>query len=219
MTYARPLIAATNGQQPHVSAQYDAASSMSFARLAASLPPRMAITAGSPPSLINRLTNLALGHNATGTPSAAPPSRTEIIKAGNSDACKAKSSRAWRVGHRNPHRPGGFPPAGRAPSCGGPYHPSLPGRRDLIPHSKEAELSPTPLCCFTVSGRAPFQGAGNLIWLSEGFGAATPSRLRKPVSPPIHNPSAFEIHGYDLGHVVVSYPSGKPVRPRLVQHQ
>lgn len=150
MTYARLFIAPTNGQQPHVSAQYVAASSISLSRLAASFPPRIATTFGSPPSFINRLTNFALGHNATATPSAAPPSRPEVIKAGNSDACKAGGSYARRVTYHS-NRPGGFPPAEAvAPSCGGA---DLPRVRDGAPihRNRKAGLA-RPLCCTNPEG-------------------------------------------------------------------
>ena len=71
-------------------------------------------------------------------------------------------------------------------------------------NAKAAPLQDRPLCCFQVFGRAPLKGAGNLWRLPEGFGAATPSRLRKPVSPPVDHLPCREIHGDDLGHVVVS---------------
>jgi hypothetical protein len=87
----------------------------------------------------------------------------------------------------------------------------------VVPQQEKAGLEPDPsLCCFTVSGRASLQGAGNLWRLPEGFGAATPSRFRKPVGSPVDHLPCREIHGDDLGHVCLSYPSGKPVRPRLV---
>jgi hypothetical protein len=83
---------------------------------------------------------------------------------------------------------------------------------------KAAPLQDRSLCCLQVFGRAPFKGAGNLVRLPEGFGAATPSRLRKPVASPVDHLPCREIHGDDLGHVVVS-KSARPVRPVSVIHQ
>ena len=86
-----------------------------------------------------------------------------------------------------------------------------------FPHNgRNRPLSGAALCCLTVSGRAPFKGAGNLWRLPEGFGAATPCRFLKPVGSPVNHLTRPKVHGDDLGHVCLSYPSGKPVRPRLV---
>lgn len=84
---------------------------------------------------------------------------------------------------------------------------------------KAAPLQDRSLCCLQVFGRAPFKGAGNLVRLPEGFGAATPSRLRKPVASPVDHLPCREIHGDDLGHVVVSYPVAAPVERHPVQQQ
>lgn len=75
-----------------------------------------------------------------------------------------------------------------------------------VVHKREkAGLEPDPsLCCLTVSGRASLQGAGNLWRLPEGFGAATPSRFRKPVGSPVHNLTRRKVHGYELAHVRLS---------------
>ena len=88
---------------------------------------------------------------------------------------------------------------------------------NIIPQTENGPLSgAAPFCCLQISGRASLQGAGNLWRLPEGFGAATPSRFRKPVGSPVNHLPCREIHGDDLGHVVVLKSVPVPVRPRLV---
>ena len=85
----------------------------------------------------------------------------------------------------------------------------------IIPQKEKTALGGPSFCC-TVSGGAASQAVRNLVRLPEGLGFTSPGRLRKPVCSPVNNPPVGKTDGYDLGHVVVSYPSGKPVRPLLV---
>lgn len=77
--------------------------------------------------------------------------------------------------------------------------------RDLS-QSRNGPLSGAALCC-TIPGGASPERVRNLIRLPEGFGFTAPSRLHKPVSPPIHHLPCREIHGDDLGHVCLSNPA------------
>jgi hypothetical protein len=89
-------------------------------------------------------------------------------------------------------------------------------RRVIINHERQkAGSSPAPFCCSIPGGASP-ERVRNLARLLEGFGFTAPSRLRKPVSPPIHHLPCREIHGDDLGHVVFLKSVPVPVRPRLV---
>lgn len=82
-------------------------------------------------------------------------------------------------------------PAG-SPLTGPPGYP--------IPHAGKGRLAPPSFCLPLVSGRSPSQAVGNLVRLSEGFGAATPCRLREPVKATVNHLPATEINGDDLGH-------------------
>jgi hypothetical protein len=73
---------------------------------------------------------------------------------------------------------------------------------NIISHGKKAGSSPAPFCC-TVFGGAPSQRVCNPVRLQEGLGFASPSRLRKPVCPPVDHLTRPKVHGDDLGHVVV----------------
>ena len=86
----------------------------------------------------------------------------------------------------------------------------------LVHKREKAGLEPDPSLCCSVSGGASPERVRNLARLPEGFGLASPSRLRKPVSPPVDHLPCREIHGDDLGHVVVLKSVPVPVRPRLV---
>lgn len=139
------------------------------------------------------------------------PRRHRSITHVNGEARK-RFSRNGRV--INSNRPGIAPHAiAVAPSVAS-YH--FDGRRVPIPQSRKAGLTGPSLCCLQISGRDPFKGSGNLVRLSEGFGAATPSRLRKPVCPPARHLTRRKVHGDDLAQAVAPIPSGKPDRPLLV---
>jgi len=90
---------------------------------------------------------------------------------------------------------------------------------NIIPQTENDSFSgAAPFCCLQVSGRASLQGAGNLWRLPEGFGAATPSRFRKPVGSPVHNLTRRKVHGYELAHVRLS-PVAALVERHPVQQQ
>jgi hypothetical protein len=73
---------------------------------------------------------------------------------------------------------------------------------NIISHGKKAGSSPAPLCC-PVFGGAPSQRICNPVRLQEGLGFTSPGSRRKPVCPPVDHLPCREIHGDDLGHVVV----------------
>lgn len=76
--------------------------------------------------------------------------------------------------------------------------------RSATPHQQKGGQSDRPSFCLSIPLRAPPESGRNLFRLPEGFGAATPSRLRKPVSPPVDHLTRREVHGDDLGHAFVS---------------
>jgi len=93
----------------------------------------------------------------------------------------------------------------RSCSADGPADgmPPSPAYRRANPLQRQnAALSDRALCLFQIPRRAPSQAARNLVRLTEGFGVAPPSRLRKRFQSPIHHLPCREIHGDDLGHVV-----------------
>lgn len=85
----------------------------------------------------------------------------------------------------------------------------------IILQRRNGPLSGAALCC-TVFGGAPSQRVRNPVRLLEGLGFASPGSLRKPVCPPVNHLPCREIHGDDLGHVVVLKSVPVPVRPLLV---
>lgn len=85
---------------------------------------------------------------------------------------------------------------------------------NAVLQTEKAALGDPSLCC-TIPGGASPERVRNLIRLPEGLGFTSPCRFRKPVSPPIHHLPCREIHGDDLGHVVVLKSVPVPVRPRL----
>jgi hypothetical protein len=75
-------------------------------------------------------------------------------------------------------------------------------RSVIINHEgQKAGSSPAPFCC-TIPGGASPERVRNLARLLEGFGLASPSRLRKPVSPPVDHTPLAKVNSDDLGHVV-----------------
>lgn len=55
----------------------------------------------------------------------------------------------------------------------------------------------------TISGGAASQAVRNFPRLPFGLGVTSPRGLRKRIKSPIHHLPCREIHGDDLGHVVV----------------
>lgn len=73
-----------------------------------------------------------------------------------------------------------------------------------------------PFAGFRIPRGAASQAVRNPIRLPEGLGFTSPGCLLEPVIPPVNHSPLAKVNCDDLGHVV-SIPSGKPVRPRLVQ--
>lgn len=116
------------------------------------------------------------GRFDTGATPTTPRSMGRIDR-DNRVACKANVTRLSRVNH---------------PSCGRPIR------------TKAAQSDRPRSLLLSVSGSTASQAGCNLFRLPEGFGVAPPSRLRKPIKSPVRHLPGKEIHGDDLGHVLVS---------------
>ena len=70
-------------------------------------------------------------------------------------------------------------------------------------HAKKAGLNPDPSLLLPIQFGASPERRRNLIRLQECLGFTSPGCLREPVQSPVDHLPAREIHGDDLGHVVV----------------
>lgn len=216
------------GQPPHRRTQYALAASISCIRASCSDALVMITTLSGNASFITARTIFPREHDfqyglaTTRTPSHALPG--DVSSNRHCDGSRNSSGDAPVHIHResfstfaaitspaNEQRP----PKAR-PACGavGPLAFAPPSQRAAPFHAENAGLARASFRCPQIPGRAPFQGAGNLVRLAEGFGVAPPSRLREPVKSPISHLPCREIHGDDLGH-----SSSSKCAPRLEASQ
>lgn len=117
---------------------------------------------------------------------------------------------AFRIQSGASASPADGPETGKAPSA-----PAYSGPTNH--RRKTGASNPGSLCMPQVFGRAPFQGAGNLVRLTSRLDAATSGGLNKPVLRRNPHPP-LKAHADNLAHSLVS-KSAEPVRPVSVSLQ